>query len=317
METMDEPTAEYRAPLPLLQDIDIRLLRIFLAVVRNSGFSAAQTELNIGQSAISGYMTQLESRLGLKLCERGRGGFRLTDAGYGVHASVEKLFRHLEEFRTEVGQVRNELVGTFHFGMVDAVASMTKCGMWRAFQRFVELAPELTLELKVDSPQGLVRGILNGRYDAAILPSFRKTPGLAFLPLDLKNRQSLYCGKEHPFFEMDDREITTEMLEAVHFVARKHMEGWPAPGGINFKAKAVASDLECIVALVLSGRFIGHVSQDFAKLWVDQGLMRPVLERKLSYFSKIYFATAKNEPKRGAKLLADCLKEATASRSGV
>lgn len=306
---------EYRNPLPVLQDVDIRLLRVFLAVVRNNGFSGALTELNIGQSTISGYMTQLESRLGLKLCERGRGGFRLTDAGHAVHASVEDLFRHMEDFRTEVGQVRDELVGTFHLGMVDAVASMTSCPLWQAIQSFVEVAPEVDFELKVDSPQALVSGLLDGRYDAAILPIFRLTPGLASIPLDLSNRQSLYCGREHPFFALDDDTITKDMLEAVPFAARKHMEGWPAPGGVRFRAKAVASDLECIAALVLTGRFIGYVSQDFAKLWVDQGLMRPIRENELSYPSKIYLATRKREPKHAARVLAKCLRKAIRSNA--
>ncbi len=50
-------------PVPNLQDGDLRLLRVFVSVVRNRGFSAAQTELNIGQSTICGYIAKLEYRL--------------------------------------------------------------------------------------------------------------------------------------------------------------------------------------------------------------------------------------------------------------
>lgn len=307
---LDDMVVEHKAPLPTLQDVDLRLLRIFLAVVRNNGFTAAQTELNIGQSTISGYMSQLETRLGLKLCERGRGGFRLTDAGARIHASVETLFRHLDSFRTEVGEVRSELVGTFNLGMVDAVATMTDCPMWAALRRFVEAAPEVNFELKIDSPQALVRGLLGGRYDAAILPVFRPPSGLVLAPLDLSNRQTLYCGKEHPFFDLAETALTKEMLESVPYVARKHMEGWPLPGGINYNARAAANDMECFVAMILSGRFIGHLSQDFAQIWVERGLMKPLLEHKLSYFSKIYFAIRKREPTSAARLLIKCLRDA-------
>lgn len=304
---------DYQAPLPTLQNLDLRLLRIFLAVVRNNGFTAAQTELNIGQSTISGYMSQLEARLGLKLCERGRGGFRLTDAGTRVHSSAESLFRHLDSFRTEVGEVRNELVGTFHLGMVDAIATMTDCPMWKALQTFVEAAPEINIEMKIESPQALVRGLLGGRYDAAIVPVFRPASGLVLAPLDQNNRQTLYCGKEHPFFDLADDAITKEMLEAVPYVARKHMEGWPMPGGVTYNAKAAASDMECLVALILSGRFIGHLAQDFARIWVAHGLMKPLLEQKLSFFSKIYLATRKREPTKAARLLMKCLREASSA----
>lgn len=54
---------------------DLRLLRIFAAVVRHQGFAAAQQELNLSTSAISTYMSQLENQLGIVLCHRGRGGF--------------------------------------------------------------------------------------------------------------------------------------------------------------------------------------------------------------------------------------------------
>jgi len=55
---------------------DLKLLRIFVSVVRHQGFANAQQELNLSTSAISTYMSQLEAALGLVLCHRGRGGFR-------------------------------------------------------------------------------------------------------------------------------------------------------------------------------------------------------------------------------------------------
>ena len=68
-----------------LHGVDLRLLRIFQAVVRFNGFSAAQEPLGITQATISAHMKQLEGRLGLRLCERGRSGFYLTDYGKNAH----------------------------------------------------------------------------------------------------------------------------------------------------------------------------------------------------------------------------------------
>ncbi|PKO81130.1 MAG: LysR family transcriptional regulator, partial [Betaproteobacteria bacterium HGW-Betaproteobacteria-13] len=47
-----------------LHDVDLRLLRVFDVVVRCGGLSAAQAELNVGQSTISMQLAQLEVRLG-------------------------------------------------------------------------------------------------------------------------------------------------------------------------------------------------------------------------------------------------------------
>ena len=64
-----------------LSDLDLRLLRIFVAVVESGGFSLASARLNVAESTISSHMADLEKRLGMRLCERGRSGFRLTDDG--------------------------------------------------------------------------------------------------------------------------------------------------------------------------------------------------------------------------------------------
>lgn len=68
-----------------VSDIDLRLLQVFLTIVRCGGLAAAQPILNIGQPTISEHMNKLESRVGARLCERGRGGFRLTESGEQVH----------------------------------------------------------------------------------------------------------------------------------------------------------------------------------------------------------------------------------------
>jgi len=64
---------------------DIHLLCIFDSVVRNSGFSAAQVELGLSQPTISNHITALEERIGVRLCQRGRRGFLLTEKGLMVH----------------------------------------------------------------------------------------------------------------------------------------------------------------------------------------------------------------------------------------
>lgn len=53
-----------------LQDVDLKLLRVFMTIVKCGGFSAAQATLNMSQSSISEQMTNLETRLGVTLCER-------------------------------------------------------------------------------------------------------------------------------------------------------------------------------------------------------------------------------------------------------
>ena len=61
--------------------LNIRQLQVFEAVARLESYSRAQQELGISVSAISNAMSQLEGQLGFTLCQRGRGGFSLTEKG--------------------------------------------------------------------------------------------------------------------------------------------------------------------------------------------------------------------------------------------
>ncbi|TFZ33058.1 LysR family transcriptional regulator, partial [Pseudomonas syringae] len=89
-------------PVSQVSDFDIRLLRLFKSVVAAGGFSAAESVLGIGRSAISQQLSDLEQRPGLRLCQRGRACFSLTDAGRWAHQSSLQLLSAQESFRTEV-----------------------------------------------------------------------------------------------------------------------------------------------------------------------------------------------------------------------
>ena len=63
---------------------DLEKLRVFFAIVQANGIANARGVLNKDASTISRALTQLEERLQLRLCERGRQGFALTPEGRAV-----------------------------------------------------------------------------------------------------------------------------------------------------------------------------------------------------------------------------------------
>ena len=94
-----------RKPSPSLSGSDIRLLRIFQAVVRQQGFAAAQADLGLTPATISNHIAHLEARLGVRLCNRGRKGFSLTSEGARVHEASLNLLRSAENFSSIIGPV--------------------------------------------------------------------------------------------------------------------------------------------------------------------------------------------------------------------
>ena len=100
---------------------DLHLLRVFMAVTESGGFSPAQLVLNVSQSTISTQMADLESRLGMTLCQRGRSGFALTEDGRAVYGAAQELFRSCATFADRVDARRGEVSGDLRVGMADGL----------------------------------------------------------------------------------------------------------------------------------------------------------------------------------------------------
>jgi DNA-binding transcriptional LysR family regulator len=120
--------------------------------------------------------------------------------------------------------------------------------------------------------------------------------------------QGLYCGKQHPLF--DQREpITVETLEQCAYAGRSYMQDWTPPADIQFKSHAIASHMEGIALMILSGEMVGYLPQHFAKQWVEAGLMQIILPDSLSYSEQFYLACRKSERNRTALAFFDCLRQ--------
>src|SRR5260221_9652063 len=183
-----------------LSDGDIRLLRIFAKVVEAGGFSAAQIDLNISQSTISTHMTALEQRLGVRLCQRGRAGFSLTEKGQRISQASQRLFASLDEFRSEAGAVRSGLVGKLAMGIVDNVVTNPASRLPQAISAMNVLAPEVEMSVQVLSPTELERAVLDRRCDLGFGACGRHSPYLAYDDV-FEERQGLFCCRGHPLFE--------------------------------------------------------------------------------------------------------------------
>jgi DNA-binding transcriptional LysR family regulator len=299
-------TARYHS-LPNLSDFDLRLLRVFMAVVHNKGFASAQDELGISQSTISIQIRQLEERLNVRLCNRGRKGFSLTGEGEVVLEAAQSLFRAVDNFRGLVGSARGQLMGEVHFGIVDAMVSNREIALDRAIAEFVQMAPEVTLNVDISSPQELQQGVIEERYHAILSPVSSPQTTVHFLPI-FNEQQGLYCGRSHPLFHLPTDSISIQTLTHTAYAGRSYMRDWTPPFEIEFRHHAVASHMESIALMILSGEMVGYLPKHFAASWVERGEMRIILDDRLSYSERFYLAYRKSERNRTAQAFIECLK---------
>lgn len=292
--------------LPNLKDVDLRLLRVFFAVVRSEGFAAAQQQLGISASNISVHISQLEKRLDVRLCERGRRGFRLTDEGKLIYEAALALFQATDRFRGVVGSARGKLVGEIHFGFVDAIVTNRSLELVESIADFSAAAPDVLVNLDVSSPQELIQGLLEERYHAVLSPQLEQRDFVEYLPFH-QERKSLYCGAGHPLFDRRDADVSLDELAETPAVARSYMSEWVVTGDTKFTTAATASHMESVALMILTGRYIGFLPDHYAAQWVASGVLRALREDQLSYVDWFFLAWRRNERTRTVRAFIDTL----------
>ncbi|WP_185984610.1 LysR family transcriptional regulator [Aureimonas mangrovi] len=295
---------------------DLRLLKVFESVVRNNGFAAAEHELNIGQSTISNHMTALEERLGFVLCQRGRGGFRLTEKGRAVYEASRQLGKALDDFSSDVASVRGELKGELRIGMLDAVADDPNNRLSDAIAAYGRIAPEVKIALIQERPLDLQQKVADGQYHCAIGSFQKRIDGLDHEWL-YDEWHCCYCGQGHPLFDAPGGEITLEALEAAAFVHRGYWRDEDAFRHVAWRVAATVFQIEPQLLLIRSGRFIGYLPRHYAVRGEAAGELRALMPELLSHSCPFDLVM----PTRGrrsdiAVTFADCVREAWRTPTG-
>ncbi|TDN58702.1 LysR family transcriptional regulator [Paraburkholderia sp. BL10I2N1] len=258
-----------------IQDTDLRLLRMFETILQCGGFAAAQPILNLSASSISEYMAQLETRLGLRLCERGRGGFRLTEDGAQLHAAAERLLGAVDTFHMEAGALRNQLQGVLRFGMIEATLTDTHSPLQVAIRNFGQAAPDVRLHVQIETPGNMEQHVLDGRLHLAVGPFPAQIPGLDYTPL-YREEQGLYCSSTHPLYERAGERIPVATLSTYRLAARAYLGAQELKLLRMTQAAATVDNVEGRAMLILSGNYIGFLPPHYAQPWVNTGLLHRV-----------------------------------------
>ena len=298
-----------KALLGNVTDNDLRLLRVFRAVVACGGFSAAELELNINRSTISRHIKDLEVRLGVTLCRRGRGGFALTAEGEQVHQSALKIMAAMEDFKHEVDDIHQRLTGSLAIALFDKTASNPLCRIPQSLADFDVQAPEVSLEIHVEPINTIERDVMEGRFHLGVIPNHRPSSSLDYYPL-FEEQMYLYCGSRHPLFTENPEPTPADIRKCKYVGIGYHSPNMEVTQKLGQKRDATAYDQEAVAHLILSGRYLGYLPEHYAAAFTQQGLMRKLLPEQFQYmcqFSAIVRGSP--PPSRVVQTLLDALVE--------
>lgn len=290
-----------------VSDIDLRLLRIFATVVEAGGFAVATAKLNIAESTISQHMSDLEKRLGLRLCERGRSGFKLTKSGEEVYQATVQLMQNLDSFRGRLSGLSSLVTGRFAIGLPDAIVTLDRHLIVDGLRRLRQRAPDIHLQILVLSPRELERQVIDGKIAAAIAPDHRRIAGLDYQPL-FHEVNKLYCGRLHPLFERTDTDISMVELEGAGRISRGYLERFDAAFFESEDYAATVTETEAAALLINTGLYIGFLPEHYAQEWVNSGEMRAIMPERFQFTSAFHLITTRDaKADRRVALLAECL----------
>lgn len=259
-----------------LQDVDLKLLRYFCTIVEEGSFTAAQSTLNLSQSSLSEYLKALEIRLGVVLCQRGPKGFKLYEEGKEIYLAAREMFGSIEAFKNQVSNVNDGAVGQLSIALQDGIIGNPKSRIPDALESFARQYPGIRIKLETMLGFQMIGRVADGLIPIGIGLKTNRFPQLSFDYL-FDEVGEMYCGRAHPLFLNKDSDLTEEHLKQHRYCSRGHLESihpdWvddePSSGDVGWGGEAQ-------LALILSGRNVGYLSENTATPYVDLGLLRRI-----------------------------------------
>ncbi|MFF4977787.1 LysR family transcriptional regulator [Streptomyces sp. NPDC001083] len=146
--------------------MELRTLRVFVAVAEEESFTRAAARLLVAQPAVSQQIRSLERELGEQLFERTPRRVRLTEAGRVLLPLASRTLAAAQEVTAEFTARAGLLTGTLSLGTVDGVEHTRLPDLLGEFHR---LHPGVAVDLADGRSAELLARVEEGSLDAAVL----------------------------------------------------------------------------------------------------------------------------------------------------
>lgn len=251
--------------------LTLRQLKYFVATAELGQISQAAIHLTISQSAVTSAIKELEDKLGAQLFLRTPSGMTLTYTGhrflnhaYTILSSVDEAMR--------IENLESTLTGTLVIA-----ASYTVLGYFlpHHIQRLSSQYPHLTIQLHELSRNSIEKGLIDGRYDMAVLlTSNVSNPELTLEPIICSARR-LWVSAHHPLLKRENVTFTEAALEpfimlTVDEAAQTAMRYWnetPYQPTVILRTSSV----EAIRSMVANGTGVTILSDMVYRPWSLEG----------------------------------------------
>ncbi len=234
---------------------DLRSLRVFCAVAQAGGFAAAEKRLAMSKPSISRHVRDVEARLGVKLCERGRSGFRLTPEGEVALDLASAAFQALGRIRPEIDAVHGVLSGRLAIGIGEHTLTHPDCKLPEALTAMRGLAPGVEPQILVMTFTELAQSLNDGRVDLVIRGKYTDDRDFFHVPL---------YREVHRIYVAQSAEVSK--IPRLPLVYRPHPYVERAIQSGRYIRGPDAAGLDSVAAMVATGFYQGLLPTHYGDL---------------------------------------------------
>ncbi len=244
--------------------MDIRSLKIFLALAGSLHFGRAAAQSNLSASALSRSIQRLEQELGCRLFERNNREVRLTQQGRVLQVQAEDLIERLRTLQRKLDGQSAQLCGTLSLYCSVTASYSLLAGLLPEFR---EHYPGVEIRVHTGNEASALGRVMQGLEDVAIAARPEKLPArLVFLellttPLVFIAQASMATGEDLLPETMSEPPMWAglPLILQESGLAREHVDRWFDAQGIEPHVYAEVSGNEAIVGMVALGCGLGVV----------------------------------------------------------
>jgi DNA-binding transcriptional LysR family regulator len=256
--------------------MDLSDLLIFKTVADEGGILRAATRLHRVQSNVTTRIKQLEASLGVQLFFREKQRLFLSPSGELLLTYADRLLRLAEEAK---GAVTSGIPrGVLRLGALESTAASRLPAIFCEFHRRF---PEVRMELKTATNDGLVAAVADRRLDVAFVAEAPASPDISHLPLFTECLVLISSLTHKPIAKALDVAGDSIIAFPSGCAYRRVLERWL--GGENLGSARVLElgSYHAIVACVAAGSGIAIVPESVLNTLQDSPVARYPLPKVL------------------------------------
>ena len=254
---------------------NLEAYKVFYYVAKCGSVTKAAGELSISQPAVSQAVKQLENTLDVSLFHRAAKGVRLTGEGELLYSYVAKGYEQIELGVKKVHQMQNMELGEVRIGASDMTLQFY---LLPYLEKFHEKYPGIKVIVSNAPTPETLNSLREGRIDFGIVSTpFPDRPDIQMIPV--REIEDVFVAGRR-FFGYKNKMLDFQELESLPLIflekntsSRSYMDEFLAGNGVYVQPEFELATSDMIVQFVRRNLGVGCVMRDFARDYVESGLL--------------------------------------------